>query len=233
MTKSFTYGELPEAPPTAILEELRGYEVAWLSDAMEMYLMDPEIRPVFPGAARVAGPAVTVSVPPGDFVMVSAALREARPGDVLVVDARGDRSRAVWGDYFSAWAQGIGVQGMVIDGATRDAGGIGELGFPVFARSVIARKPSLNGHGEVNVPISCGGVCVVPGDIVVADAEGVIVLPLRHLDEILERVRAIAVRERTHNGVPMGGKAEYDAYFDMAFAKRVAAANGLKPANSE
>src|SRR6266700_2264641 len=92
---------LPEAPPRDLLEELISYEVAWLSDSMGLNLMDREIRCVYPGTSRIAAPAVTVTVPPGDFLMISAALAEARDGDVLVIDGRGDMNRAVWGEYFS------------------------------------------------------------------------------------------------------------------------------------
>jgi len=230
MTNSFPFGELPPAPAPEIIDELRGYEVAWISDSTELYLMDRHIRPIFPTAARIVGPAVTVTVPPGEFLMVSAALTKVRPGDLLIIDARGDMSRAVWGEYFSTWARGLGVPGVVIDGACRDVAEIETLGFPVFARGTIPRKPTLNGQGEVNVPVSCGGVCVLPGDIVVADREGVIVIPLRHLDKILKRVRVTAQRERSHNGVAVGGRKEYDAFFEKSFAKRIAEAPPLNEA---
>jgi RraA family protein len=230
MTTSFTFGELPPAPPREILEELAGYEIAWISDSMELHLMDRQIRPIFRGAPKIAGPAVTVTVPPGDFLMISAALKAVRPGDVLVIDARGDMSRSVWGEYFSTWAMGLGAAGVVIDGCSRDVMDIAAMNYPVFARGSTPRKPTMTGPGEVNVPISCGGVCVIPGDIVVGDEEGVIVIPLRHLDLILERVRNWAARERSHHGASAGGRAEYDAFYEMAFAPRVA--EGSKPAGS-
>lgn len=224
MTCSISFGDLPAAPPQTIIEELRSYEVAWISNSMELYLIDREIHSIFPGVPRVVGPAVTVTVPPGDFLMISAALTKVRHGDVLVIDSRACTSRAVWGEYFSTWARGLGVAAVVIDGASRDATDIAALQFPVFARATIPRMPTMNGPGEVNVPVSCGGVCVLPGDIVIADAEGVIVIPLRHLDKVLKRVRVTAERERTHRGVTMmGGKKEYDAFYQLAFAKRVAA----------
>ena len=228
MTNSFTFGELPAPPPEAIIEELRGYEVAWLSDSMELNLMDREIRAVFPTVPRVVGPAVTVTVPPGDFLMISEALTKVRPGDVLVIDARGDPLRAVWGEYFSGWAQGLGAAAVVIDGATRDVGDIEALAFPVFARATTSRKPTMNGPGEVNVPVSCGGVCVIPGDIIVADREGVIVIPLRHLDKVLESVRITAERERSHHGAPAQGPDDYAAFFARSFAPRIAALRGEK-----
>lgn len=225
MTTSMSFGDLPQAPTAELIQELRSYEVAWISDAMGgLYLVDPGVRPVYPGVPRVVGPAVTVLVPPGDFLMISAALKQTRPGDVLVVDGRGATHRALWGEYFSNWAKGLGVAAMLIDGAARDASGIAEAGFPVFARGTISRGPTLNGNGEINGPVSCGGVCVLPGDIVVADQDGAVVIPLRHLDKALKRIRATAERERSHNGVPAGGRAEYDAYFKMGFEKRIAAA---------
>jgi 4-hydroxy-4-methyl-2-oxoglutarate aldolase len=222
MSKGFTYGVLPDAPPADVIEELKDYEVAWISDSMELHLMDSAISAVWSGVPRVVGPAVTVTVPPGDFLMIAEALTTVRPGDVLVVDARGDCLRAVWGEYFSAWAQGLGLAGVVIDGATRDVGDIGKLGFPVFTRGTTSRKPTMTGPGEVNVPVSCGGVCVVPGDIVVADGEGVIVLPLRNLDQVLASVRATAERERSHNGVQPGNRESYLRFYEMGFAPRIA-----------
>jgi regulator of RNase E activity RraA len=136
----------------------------------------------------------------------------------------------VWGEYFSTWARGLGVVAVVIDGASRDTTDIEALRYPVFSRATIPRMPTMNGPGEVNVPVSCGGVCVLPGDIVVADSEGVIVIPLRHLDKVLKRVRASAERERSHNGVTVGGKKEYDEFYQLAFAKRVAASPPLNEA---
>jgi 4-hydroxy-4-methyl-2-oxoglutarate aldolase len=205
------------------VKELLSYEIAWIGDSMGLNLLDREIRGVYPGVYRIAGPAVTVTVPPGDFLMIAAALNQTRDGDVLIVDGRGDTSRAVWGEYFSAWAQGMGVQAVIIDGAARDAGGIEALGFPVFARATTPRQPTMNGRGEINVPVSCGGVSVNPGDIVVADREGAVVIPLRQLDETLERVRKTAEGERTHHSFPAGGRKEYQAYFERTFAPRIAA----------
>lgn len=225
MSTSFTFGELPAAPLAEIIEELRGFEVAWLSDSMELNLMDSAIRAVHPNIPRVVGPAVTVTVPPGDFLMIPEAMTRARPGDVLVIDAGGETKRSVWGEYFSTWAQGLGLAGLIIDGATRDVTDIEALGFPVFARATTPRKPTMTGPGEVNVPISCGGVCVIPGDIIVADREGVITVPLRHLDTVLASVRATAERERSHNGVSPGGRDAFLAFFDKSFGPRIAELN--------
>jgi regulator of RNase E activity RraA len=226
MTISFTFGELPAAPSTEIIAELKAYEVAWLSDSMELNLMDSAIQAVHPNIPRVVGPAVTVQVPPGDFLMIPEAMTKARPGDVLVIDAGGETKRSVWGEYFSTWAKGIGLAGLIIDGATRDVTDIEVLGFPVFARATTPRKPTMSGPGEVNVPISCGGVCVIPGDIVVADREGIIVVPLRHLDRVLASVRVTAAGEQTHHGSSPGGRPEFKAFFEKSFGPRIAQLRG-------
>jgi regulator of RNase E activity RraA len=230
---ALVFPALPDPPAREVLDELLAYEVAWISDSMGLYLMDREIRCVFQDVKRVAGPAVTVTVPPGDFLMISAALNQTREGDVLVIDSRGATSRAVWGQYFSTWAKGMGVKAVVIDGATRDVGDIEALGFPVFARATTPRGPTLNGPGEVNVPVSCGGVCVQPGDLVVADREGVVVIPLRHLDATLRRLREIAEGERTHHGFPASGRSQYRAYFEQFFAPRIAALGRSAPPRDE
>jgi 4-hydroxy-4-methyl-2-oxoglutarate aldolase len=205
---------------------LQGYEVAWLSDAMELNLMDSAIRAVHRNIPRVVGPAVTVQVPPGDFLMIPEAMTWARPGDVLVIDAGGETKRSVWGEYFSTWALGLGLAGLIIDGATRDVTDIEALGFPVFARATTPRKPTMSGPGEVNAPISCGGVCVIPGDIVVADGEGVIVVPLRHLARVLASVRVTAAGEKTHHGSAPGGRQEFQAFFERSFGPRIAEIRG-------
>lgn len=230
---ALSFPQLPDPPSRDVLEELLSYEVAWIIDAMGLHLMDREIRNVHPDVQRVVGPAVTVAVPPGDFLLISAALNQTRKGDVLVIDGRGATSRAVWGDYFSTWAKGMGVKAVIIDGATRDVGGIEALRFPVYARGTTSRGPTMNGPGEVNVPVSCGGVCVQPGDLVVADREGVVVIPLRRLDDLLRTLRAAAEGHRTHYGHPAAGHAEYEAYFTQFFAPRIAALSGSTQSQDE
>ena len=215
--------ERPEPPPAAVLEELRGYEVAWLSDAGGSHLMDPALGALFPGVPRIAGPAVTVRVPPGDFLLIPTAMKLSRPGDVLVIDGRGDTSRAVWGEYFSAWARGLGLQAVLIDGAARDAGAIEALGYPVFARATVARGPTMHGPGEVGVPVQCGGVPVAPGDLIVADREGAVAIPRAALDEVLAAVRRTAEGEKTKHGFPAGDREQFEAWYELAFAPRVAA----------
>jgi regulator of RNase E activity RraA len=212
--KNRVYKGLPDAPPTEVLEELATYEVAWLSDATGLNLMDPAIRPIH-APRRIVGPAVTAHVQPGDFGLVPYALDLSRPGDVLIIDGRGSTTRSNWGDYFSTWAQSLGIIGTVVDGATRDQRGIIDVDYPVFARAVTPHGPTLHGASEVNGPVSCGGVAVLPGDIVVADSEGVIVIPLRNLADALASVREKAGMEDL---IPApNGRENYHAFYSRMF----------------
>nr|WP_281282524.1 RraA family protein [Paenibacillus piri] len=148
-----------------------------ISDAMQgLNNMDPRIKPL-KETYRVAGRALTVKMPVGDNLTVFRAIREANPGDVLVIDAKGDEYRAVAGDFVVGMAQTLGLKGMIVDGVIRDIEGIKQLGFPVFSRGTAAAASSKAGVGEINVPVSCGGTAVHPGDIVVGDADGVVVVP--------------------------------------------------------
>lgn len=133
------------------------------------------IAPLSP-SMRIAGAALTVEVRPGDNLMIHAALALARPGDVIVVDGKGDLSSALMGEIMSQQAVALGVAGVVIDGAVRDSEAIRELGFPMFAAGLNPNGPTKNVPGRVNHPISIGGVTVSPGDLIVADADGVTVI---------------------------------------------------------
>ena len=125
---------------------------------------------------RFAGPAVTVEVRPGDNLMIHAALALAKPGDVLVVDGKGDVSSALMGEIMCQQAVALGVAAVVIDGAVRDSEAIHELGFPMYAAGLNPNGPTKSVAGRLNHPISIGGVSVNPGDLVVGDADGVTVI---------------------------------------------------------
>jgi regulator of RNase E activity RraA len=186
---SRVYTRRPPSPPEAALEVLAGHGACHVADVVGTGVMSAEIAPVNPPPATLAGVAVTVRVTPGDFRMVPWAVDQLGPGDVLVIDGGGDRDRAVWGDFVGARAAGLGCAAVVIDGAVRDVPGLHRLGLPVFARSLAVRGPTKSGRGEVNVPVSCGGVCVVPGDVIVADGEGIVAVPAADFDAVLDLVR--------------------------------------------
>jgi len=125
---------------------------------------------------RFAGPAVTVDVRPGDNLMIHAALALVKPGDVIVVDGKGDLGAALMGEIMCQQAVALGVAGVVIDGAVRDSEALRELGLPMFAAGLNPNGPTKAVSGRLNHPVSVGGVTVRPGDLVVGDADGVTVV---------------------------------------------------------
>ena len=151
--------------PSSILADVAGRRGA----------LHGRIAPLAP-TMRFAGPALTVEVRPGDNLMIHAALAVARPGDVIVVDGKGDLSSALMGEIMSQQAVALGVVAVVIDGAVRDAEAIRELGFPMYAAGLNPNGPTKSVAGRVNHPISIGGVSVNPGDLVVGDADGITVI---------------------------------------------------------
>lgn len=133
------------------------------------------IAPLAP-SMRFAGPAITVEVRPGDNLMIHAAMAVAQPGDVIVVDGKGDLSSALMGEIMSQQCVALGIAAVVIDGAVRDSEAIRELGFPMYAAGLNPNGPTKFVPGRLNHPISIGGVTVNPGDLVVGDADGVTVI---------------------------------------------------------
>jgi RraA family protein len=160
-----------------------------ISDQLNrLYAVTPEIRCLTEPRHQLIGPACTVKVFPGDNLMVHKALDVAQPGDVVVVDAGASRMNAALGDLISTKAKHRGIAGFVVDGYVRDLPDILKLDFPVFARGTTSIGPLHRGPGEINYPICCGGVVVNPGDIVVADAFGVVLIPRDNAEEVIERL---------------------------------------------
>lgn len=178
-----------ERPPLELLEELVRFPVAVIGDAMGARgIMHHGIKPLC-REATVCGPAITVETRSADNLMVHTALKLARAGDVIVVDAHGDLSAGIWGGLTTAMAMRKGLAGLVIDGAVRDSAELTASGFPVFTRGVCARGGGKEGPGQVNMPISCAGVPIQPGDAIVGDADGVVVVPRALLKETLASAR--------------------------------------------
>lgn len=157
-------------------------------------VMDIGIRPLWPGMPRVAGPAYPVRCPAGDNLMVHAAIYRAAPGAVLVVEA-GDVDYAVAGGNVCRVAQRRGVAAFVVDGAIRDLEEARENRFPVFARGVIPIPGGKDAVGVLNGPVRCGGVEVRPGDLVVADEEGIVVVPAARAEAVLAAAEARAAKD--------------------------------------
>ncbi|SCF56754.1 RraA family protein [Streptomyces sp. Ncost-T10-10d] len=147
-------------------------------------VMDIGIRPLWPSVPRVAGPAFTVRCPPGDNLMLHAAIHRAEPGSVIVVEA-GDVDYALAGGNVCAVAQRRGIAAFVTDGVIRDLAEVREMGFPVFARGVIPVPGAKKAIAPLNGPVRCGGVSVDAGDIVVADEEGIVVTPRARREQVL------------------------------------------------
>ena len=139
---------------------------------------------------KVAGPAFTVEVRPGDNLMIHAALNLAKPGDVIVVDGKGDLSCALTGALMAAHAQKAGIAGFVIDAAVRDTEDCAKGTFPIFAAGCNPNGPLKNSGGRINWPVSLAGTTVNPGDLIVGDADGVVVVPRETAAEIVKAAQA-------------------------------------------
>ena len=195
MTAGLRILEIPKRPDAGLIAEFAKMVTPHLSDSMQrMQGGGPQLRPMYKGGT-MAGPAFTVRVPPGDNLLVHKAIDSARPGDVIVVDAGGICEQAIIGEQMSSIAEVCGVGGMVIFGAIRDSAELGRGKFPVFACGVSHRGPYKNGPGEINVPISIGGMVVNPGDIVVGDADGLVAVPLADAKDVLASAQAILAKE--------------------------------------
>ncbi|MFD3310463.1 RraA family protein [Streptomyces sp. NPDC058694] len=184
-----------DRPDPQVLQRFREHSVANLGDALDrLNIVDGGISPVWHGAKAV-GTALPVLTVAGDNKAVIAALDHIRPGDILVINAFGYDGRAIVGDNLAQRFDVFGAVGAVVDGYVRDGAIIEKLGVPVFARGLTPAGPFKNGPGTIGEPVALGGVVVNPGDIVVADDDGVIVIPPHRAEEALTAVEAIVARE--------------------------------------
>jgi len=189
-----------DRPDPATIAGFAEFDTPTVSDLMNrLYTMSFTIRNLTAPALRLLGPACTVKVFPGDNLMVHKSLDIAKPGDVVVVDASSSTMTAVLGDLVSTKARHRGIRGFVVDGLVRDLPAILELrDFPVFARGITPLGPLHRGPGEVNYPVCVGGIVVNPGDIVVGDLNGVVVVPREICEDLLERLGTRAPTERAY-----------------------------------
>ena len=190
-----------ERPDFEVVDRFRAIDIALVSDLMNrMYTLRWGLRSIVPTAdgAPLIGPACTVKVYPGDNLMVHAALDHAEPGDVIVVDTAGASTTAVLGDMVTAKAKARGIAGFVVDGLVRDVDAMLSVGLPVFARGVTPRGPLHRGPGELNYSISCGGVSVDPGDVVMAGADGVVIVPRAAAAELVTRAENKTAKEEEY-----------------------------------
>jgi RraA family protein len=173
-----------------LMEQFAEFDTPDISDLLNrMYAVDSGIVRLTSSHHRLCGPACTVKVFPGDNLMVHKSLDVAMPGDIVVIDAHGSSMNAVLGDLVSTKSKHRGIAGFIVDGFIRDLPNILELDFPVFARGTTSIGPLHRGPGEINYPICCGGIVVNPGDVLVADGAGIVVIPQEIASDLLERLR--------------------------------------------
>ena len=185
--------DFPRLDP-ALMDRFRAYDTPEISDLLNrLYAVDSSIRCLTGAHHRLCGPICTVRVYPGDNLMVHKALDVAKAGDIVVIDAHGSKggmANAVLGDIICTKASHRGIAGFVVDGMIRDLPGILEIGMPVYARDITVVGPLHRGPGEINFPITCGGTVVNPGDVLVADAAGMVCVPRGAAEELLGRLDA-------------------------------------------
>lgn len=207
--KPVIYSRIPASDP-ALIARAAEFGIADLHEALgavagRMSLMSPGMRPIASGQ-RLCGPAVTAWNYPGDNLMIHAALNVAGKGDVLVFTNGGSAQGALWGDVACGFAVKKGVAGAVVHGGCRDTDAIRDLGFPVWSTAISVEHPEKRGPGAVNVPVVVDGVLVEPGDIIAADADGVLVIPRSLLAHTIERAEARAESEKVFRSRIAGGE---------------------------
>ena len=194
-----------------VLAELGAAGVATVHEAGGAGLLDPGMRPIQDGA-RIAGSAVTVSCAPGDNIMIHAAVEVIEPGDILVVSTTSPSTNGMFGELLATSVMARGCVGVVVDAGVRDISDLRRLGLPVWSRAVHASGTVKATPGSVNVPIVCGGATVGPGDVVVADDDGVVVVERRRALQVLEAARERLKRETEVRARLAAGELGVDFY---------------------
>lgn len=184
-------------PSPDLLRKIGEFPVAMISDAMgKLNTMTYEIKPIYKEIKTMVGPAFTVLARPGDNLMAMKAIEIAKPGDVVVVSNWGHNVHSVWGGIMSVMAVKRGIAGLVTDGLVRDVVQTRESGFPVWSRGLTPLAPARGiPPGQINTPVVCGGISVLPGDIIVADEDGVVAVPLELAHLVLEACQARKAKE--------------------------------------
>lgn len=174
----------------SIVEAYRKVVTPHVSDNLNrVFAAGSHLKSYYTNESKLVGAALTVKTRPGDNLMVHKAIDMAEPGDVLVVDAGGDETNAIFGEIMLKLSRKQEIAGCVINGAIRDSAAFIKSDFPLYAKSVTHRGPYKDGPGEINVPISIGGMVIQPGDLILGDEDGVVSVPYDLAEDILKRVR--------------------------------------------
>lgn len=201
-------------PPADVVTALGAGFSADLADSMNKAgAMQRGIAPLYQPIERFAGPAVTATLPTASFTMAKIAMEQCRPGDVLVLNCFGDISHAMFGGHLGLGLKSRGVVGVIVDGAVRDVSELREVGLPVFARGTSVVVGGHDGPGEINVPIACGGVVVNPGDIIVADEDGVVSVPQGEAEYVLTNLKQL--KEKHAQGEETSARGEFSGIAEL------------------
>ena len=182
-------------PTRELVEQFSGLPVANIADEMNRFsCVDARIKPL--NNTPLLGTAFTVKARIGDNLLIHKAIDMAVPGDVIVVDVQGDIVNSVTGEIMMRYAMKKGLAGVIIDGAIRDSDALRKMEFPIYAAGCTPRGPYRDGPGEINVSVSCGGITVNPGDIIVGDGDGIVIISPKDAPSILEKANAKFKKEQ-------------------------------------
>jgi 4-hydroxy-4-methyl-2-oxoglutarate aldolase len=195
-----------------LVRRAAGFSSATLHEAMgRRGALSYGIKPIFPDM-KLCGPVLTVSSPPVDNLTIHKAIYKAQEGDILLVVVGGVYEAGYWGEIMATAAQARGIAGLVIDGCVRDADLIHEMGFPVFSRGLSIRGTNKRGGGTINAPLFMDGTVVHPGDLIVGDRDGVVVVPAAEIAQVLEEARKREEKEEKIMKELRAGKTTLELY---------------------